>query len=124
MRYHLFCIFIGLNDHVCAVVFIILVDPVRVKVPVQESLDQTASHSQPDKVTDRDIPDLVSQIRVQNKSWSKLAVRLKVPMKKISEIRSSRLTHDQACEKIFQTWLAEPKNPLTRPELEDLITRL
>ena len=93
-------------------------------VPVQESLDQTAPQSQPAQVTIDDIPALVGQIRVQNKSWSKLAVRLRIPTKKITEIRSIHLTNDQACDAMLRTWLAAPKNPLTRPELESLIAGL
>lgn len=93
-------------------------------VPVQESLDQTSPYSQPDKVTSNDIPTLINQIRVQNKSWSKLAIRLKVPMKMISKIRNDHTDPDQACDAMFRTWLAEKRNPLTRQELEDLITRL
>ena len=93
-------------------------------VPVQESLDQTSSHSQPDEVTSNDIPALIHQIRVQNKSWSKLAVRLKVPMKKISEIRNEHATYDQACKAMFQFWLTDKRNPLTRLELENLIAGL
>ena len=94
----------------------------KATVPVQESLDQTSPHAQSDKVTINDIPALIH--RVQNKSWSKLAIRLKVPMKKISEIRNKYAAHDQACGAMFRVWLAEPKNPLTRLELEDLIAGL
>ena len=93
-------------------------------VPVQESLDQTSSHSQPDEVTSNDIPALIHQIRVQNKSWSKLAVRLKVPMKMISKIRNKHATHDKACEEMLQTWLDDKRNPLTKLELENLIAGL
>ena len=67
-------------------------------VPVQESLDQTSPNAQSDKVTSNDIPALIHQIKVRNKSWSKLAIRLKVPMKKINEIRSKHATLDQACK--------------------------
>ena len=108
----------------CVVLFYCycLVGPVKATVPVQESLDQTNPHSQ--LVTVHDIPDLITQIRLQNKSWSKLAVRLKVPMKKISEIRNMHLSHDRSCDAMLQTWISDGKNPLTKQEVEKLITGL
>ena len=99
-----------------------LVGPVKVTVPIQESLEQTGSP--PDIVTAHDIPMFINQIRIKNKNWSKLAVRLKVPMKKISEIRSTCRSHDQACETMFQTWLAANNNLLTKQALENLIDGL
>ena len=91
------------------------------RVPVQESLGQATAT---DLVTLKDIPDFVQLIRMNSKSWSKLAVRLKVPMKKITEIRSKHRMHDEACTVMLQTWITEATNPLTKPELESLIRGL
>ena len=111
------------------VVYLLLyrVGPVKansssVGYPIQESLGQAA---QPDSVTDQDIPGFVDMIRTNNKKWSKLAVRLKVSMKKISEIRSKYPhAHDEACKAMLRTWIAETTNPLTKPDLERLILEL
>ena len=102
-----------------------LVGPVKangssVGFPVQESLEQAAPS---DSVTEKDIPDFVKMIG--RKSWSKLAVRLKVPMKKISEIRSKHPhAHNEACKAMLKAWIAETTNPLTKPDLERLIREL
>ena len=77
-----------------------------------------------DRVTNADITYFVRMIRMKSKSWSRLAVRLKVPMKKISEIRSKHRAHDDACEAMLKTWIAETTNPLTKPDLERLILEL
>ena len=90
-------------------------------MPIQESLEQTGPP--PDMVTADDIPMLINRIRTKNKSWSKLAVRLKVPSKKISDIRNANHDRDQACSAVLQTWLAG-NNFLTRQALEDLIDAL
>ena len=78
----------------------------------------------PDSVTNKDIPYFVSMIRENSKSWSKLAVRLRVPMKKISEIRNKHRAHDAACKAMLETWIKETTNPLTKPDLERLILEL
>ena len=104
-----------------------LIGPVKaagsgsMQLPVQESLGQATT---PDLVTLEDIPDFVKLIRMNSKKWSKLAVRLKVPMKKISEIRSKYRMHDEACTVMLQTWITEKTNPLTKTDLESLILGL
>ena len=101
-----------------------MVGPEKAKIhgPVQESMEQGAPS---DQVTDNDIPHFVGMIRTNNKSWSKLAVRLKVPMKKISEIRSANHhSHDEACKAMLRTWIAEKPISLTKTELESLIRGL
>ena len=78
----------------------------------------------PDSITNKDIPYFVSMIRVNNKSWSKLAVRLKVPMKKISEIRSTYHMHNDTCTAMLEAWIAGKTNPLTKADLKSLISGL
>ena len=87
-------------------------------MPIQESMGLG------DPVTDRDIPHFVKMIRLKGISWSKPAVRLKIPTKKISEIRNKHPMYNDACEAMLRLWIAETQNPLTRQELEDLIARL
>jgi len=104
---------------------LLLIGPVKASIPIQESLGQTVPNSAPEKITDIDIQELVSLIRMNSKSWSKLAIRLKVKMKKIGEIRNAYPgRHDQACKAMLQSWRDTTENPLTRSELEKLIEGL
>ena len=92
----------------------------KASVPIQESLGQSVPNS---SIDERDIPELVRLIGTR--SWSKLAVRLKVPMKTISKIRDQYPNRpNEACREMLRTWLKDTKSPLTRQELEQMIARL